>query len=229
MAAITARELARSGILVLQIDLKGCGDSAGNFEDAKWGDWLDDVSTGWDWLQRECGDNLGLWTARAGSLVAADWLWNSTEQPPLIMWQPVTQGKQHLTQFLRLEAAREMLSSEESKGVVTTLWNRIRGGGQVEVAGYRLTPDLVEGFENAKMRLAANYKSPIRIFEVVSSASQGLSPGMTLLIDRLKEQSISIHGRHVNGSSFWRAQEIEVVPELAGFTTIAAKELLNVR
>lgn len=43
MTARMARALAADGWRVVQRDLLGCGDSAGDFGDATWAAWLDDV------------------------------------------------------------------------------------------------------------------------------------------------------------------------------------------
>ena len=45
-----ARVLAQAGYGVLQIDLLGCGDSAGDFADATWAAWLDDAQAAHRWL-----------------------------------------------------------------------------------------------------------------------------------------------------------------------------------
>src|SRR6476660_7010955 len=43
MAALQARALATAGWAVVQVDLLGCGDSDGEFADASWGRWVDDI------------------------------------------------------------------------------------------------------------------------------------------------------------------------------------------
>ena len=67
-----ARALAASGCEVLQIDLCGCGDSSGDFGDASWQDWLDDVVAAHAWLRAHSDAPLTLWGLRAGCLLAAD-------------------------------------------------------------------------------------------------------------------------------------------------------------
>ncbi|HET9396210.1 MAG TPA: hydrolase 2, exosortase A system-associated, partial [Nitrospiraceae bacterium] len=137
MAALAARAFARDGWLVLQPDLTGCGDSAGDFADAGWQHWLDDVSSAWAWLQTNCkGAPLVLWTLRAGSLLAADWLARTGETPALLLWQPVLQGQQALTQFLRLKAASQMLDESQSRTAIKTLRADLEAGRSVEIAGY---------------------------------------------------------------------------------------------
>jgi exosortase A-associated hydrolase 2 len=67
MAAIQARAFAQAGYAVLQIDLKGCGDSSGDFGDATWQHWVNDVLLGIRWLRERHAayklhvDQLPLW------------------------------------------------------------------------------------------------------------------------------------------------------------------------
>ena len=80
MAALQARALAQGGYSVLQIDLSGCGDSSGDFGDATWKGWVNDVVQGCHWLrgqsniQSAASDNvpLWLWGLRAGCLLAVE-------------------------------------------------------------------------------------------------------------------------------------------------------------
>ena len=74
MAALACRALAEAGHAVLQIDLRGCGDSSADFGDASWGDWQDDVRLGLAWLDAHTPADapLWLWGLRAG-YTAKDW------------------------------------------------------------------------------------------------------------------------------------------------------------
>jgi len=65
-AALLARALAGSGWGVLQVDLFGCGDSDGEFRDASWKTWVDDLITAFDWLQERVGGRVGLVGIRLG-------------------------------------------------------------------------------------------------------------------------------------------------------------------
>jgi exosortase A-associated hydrolase 2 len=48
MAALQSRLFAARGFAVLQIDLFGCGDSSGDFGEARWDIWKQDVD--WRWI-----------------------------------------------------------------------------------------------------------------------------------------------------------------------------------
>ena len=214
MAALAARAFAQEGWVVLQLDLAGCGDSEGDFGDAGWPDWIDDVAVGWRWLQAECGDApLVLWSLRAGSLLAADWLARSAASVPLLLWQPITNGSQCLTQFLRLRAAKEMLGEGDAKPIMAALRAEIAAGIAVEIGGYLLSPALAQGLGAASLRLPEGYSAPVAVLEIVSSDRTEPSPALTALASRGQlgvRPSLAV----VQGVDFWQTQEIEVVPAL---------------
>lgn len=76
MAALQARALAAQGYAVLQIDLLGCGDSAGDFSEASWSAWLADIIAAARWMQSRHTTGgvvpLIFWGLRAGCLLAAE-------------------------------------------------------------------------------------------------------------------------------------------------------------
>jgi alpha-beta hydrolase superfamily lysophospholipase len=110
VAALQARELARQGWHVLQIDLFGCGDSAGDFGEATWEDWLDDVVSGVRWLQHRVDGPIWLWGLRSGALLAAQVSVLLDTPARLLLWQPTISGSLHLNQFLRLSVAGSALA-----------------------------------------------------------------------------------------------------------------------
>ena len=67
MAAMQARALAGAGYAVLQMDLMGCGDSAGDFSDACWSVWLDDARLCHDWLHTKTATPVTVWGLRSGA------------------------------------------------------------------------------------------------------------------------------------------------------------------
>ncbi len=226
MAALSAREMAKSGALVLQMDLAGCGDSAGNFDDATWPGWLDDIERAYAWLRENCEGPAIVWGLRGGCLLAADWIEARGNELPLLLWQPATNGDQQLKQFLRVEAANAMLSDKGGQGVVASLVAELEAGRQIEVAGYGLSPRLTGPMSASRLQFADGYSAPIEIFEISARDDAGLSPGVARLEKRLREQSIRVNATALNGPGFWRTQEIEVVPELVEASGHAVRELL---
>ncbi|HEX3544845.1 MAG TPA: alpha/beta hydrolase, partial [Candidatus Acidoferrum sp.] len=72
LIAAVARNLASAGMGVLTVDLFGCGDSDGDFSDARWEIWRDDLAAAVAWLQEQGRDRLILWGLRLGALLAMD-------------------------------------------------------------------------------------------------------------------------------------------------------------
>ena len=111
MAALQARAFCARGYNVLQIDLLGCGDSSGDFGDARWHAWHEDVALATDWLARHTEGPVHLWGLRLGALLALDHSRQAGRSfAGLLLWQPVISGAQFMTQFLRLRMGSEMLS-----------------------------------------------------------------------------------------------------------------------
>ena len=144
MAALQSRALAQAGYAVLQIDLLGCGDSSGDFGDASWQAWVDDVVRACQWLRTRCDAPLWLWGLRAGCLVAAQAARQLAEPCNFIFWAPTPVGKTVWQQFMRLKVAGDLLSGN-AKGVMDGLHQQLAAGEAVEIAGYLVAPALARG------------------------------------------------------------------------------------
>src|SRR5579864_8605852 len=59
MAALQARALAATGSGILLLDLFGTGDSGGDFCDARWELWIDDILAAADWLRAHGWTQIG--------------------------------------------------------------------------------------------------------------------------------------------------------------------------
>ena len=179
MVALQCQALAAAGFEVLQMDLGGCGDSAGHFADATWEGWVADVLAAREWLlanqqkrstdtpamatsMKEGNPALWMWGLRAGCLLAAE----VARQLPahaanLLFWQPVTQGAVHLAQFLRLKVATDLVRGGRAcetgpAGDAATSGNPkprqlLAEGKQVEIGGYSISPALATGLEAAHL------------------------------------------------------------------------------
>jgi exosortase A-associated hydrolase 2 len=227
MVAVAARSFAHQGWAVLQLDCFGCGDSAGDFGDAGWQDWLGDVSLGWDWLAENLPGRRGIWAMRAGALLAAEWMCDKDVRAPLLLWQPVTNGKQFLTQFLRLKVAEEMIGDAEAKADMARVRADLAAGLPVEIAGYTLSPGLADAIGAASFRLPSNWREPILIYEVQGEGRMESSPAVAALAERSRSGGARVEVGVAEGPRFWQTQEIETVPELivqsvAGLRSLSA-------
>ena len=220
MVALAARAFAGQGWTVLQVDCFGCGDSAGDFSDACWQDWIQDLEFGWRWLLEDAKRRsslslpMVLWTLRGGSLLAADWLNQGTERPPLLMWQPVASGKLQLTQFLRLKAANEMLADTDARQAMASIRAKLQQGQSVEIAGYGLSAALAAGMDAASLRLPAKYPAAVAMLELGSADRAEPSAAVANLVAKWTDAGIKATAAVVAGPVFWQTQEIETAPLL---------------
>lgn len=212
MAAVQARALAAAGCLVLQIDFSGCGDSAGEFGDAAWQTWVDELCGACAWLRARTRAPLWLWGLRTGCLLAAAAAPRLAEPADFLFWQPVQSGRQYLQQFLRLKAAAEMQGGEAG-GVMERLREELARGETVEIAGYALSPALAAGLEQAELTPPA-VPSRLEWFELSSRGAGGLSPASLRRLEQWQAAGHRVRGTALAGPPFWQTTEIEESPAL---------------
>jgi len=229
MAALQARALAAEGWAVLQLDLHGCGDSAGDFADASWESWRADVALGLDWLHATLGEQLpqapGLWGLRLGALLALDYAARPAGRAPsqLLLWQPVLQGASHLTQFLRLRVAAQMLGDGAADGGTEALRATLAGGTPLEVAGYTLAPALaaaLDGLDASRLPPPC----PVHWLEVAPAAGRPLSPVAQRVLQGWQAAGVDGRAQSVAGPQFWATQEIAEAPSLLAATCAILQE-----
>ncbi|WP_126445739.1 hydrolase 2, exosortase A system-associated [Sulfuricystis multivorans] len=219
MAALMSRRLAEHGLAVLQIDLAGCGDSSGDFGDASWQAWLDDIAAALDWLRVRHDAPLWLWGLRSGCLLAAEAARRTEVAANFLFWQPVITGRTFLQQFLRLKLAGEMLGGE-AKGVMATLKQRLAAGEAVEIVGYALSPALAQGLESATLA-PPNRPGRLLWFELSSRADATLAPASQKCLEQWQAAEFSVASAVLPAPSFWQTTEIEEAPALIEATLAA--------
>ena len=226
MAALASRQLAASGMAVLQVDLLGCGDSSGEFGDATWQAWMDDLDQAAQWLQaRHPGAPLWLWGLRVGALLATALCQrlDSNPNPNLnpnpvnfLFWQPTLQGKTAWQQFLRMKAAAQ-LADGGGKAILDAARAELAAGRPIDVAGYSVSPALVHGLEAATLAAPAATDRPVgRVvwLEVSSQPEPAPSPAAAAAAPRWQGGGWATQLHAVPGPAFWQTTEIEDAPKL---------------
>ena len=226
MAALQARQLAAAGFSVLQIDLLGCGDSSGDFGDASWQAWLDDVIRASDWLRAvdaaHAAAPLWLWGLRAGCLLAAEAVAEIEEPANLCLWQAPAAGKTLLQQFLRLKLAAEMQGGGSNKGLMEQMRQQLAAGESVEIAGYALAPALAQGLEAARLRPpAAPHAGRLEWLDIDSREDASLSPMAAQVLSEWTAAGWTVRSQVLRGPAFWQTTEIEDAPALLAATLAA--------
>lgn len=228
MVALAAQRFAQEGWLVMQIDLQGCGDSEGNFGDASWNEWLRDLDRAHQWLQTQSQGPLALWSLRAGSLLASQWLsLPSSPKLPVLAWQPILSGKQYLTQFLRIKLGADLADSNQARGLLSQIRQNLQDGQSVLVGGYLLQPALVEGLEASTFALSGEHGAKLAILEVAAGERLELTPATDNWADKARAQGLSCEAQAIPGPKFWQSAEIEVAPELLPASVSALGAILQ--
>lgn len=246
MAALQSRALAQAGFAVLQMDLHGCGDSSGDFGDATWQSWVDDVLLGCQCLRERAACQqasgtassemqrqppLWLWGLRAGCLLAVDAARQLRQPCHFVFWQPPATGKLLLQQFLRLKVAGDLMGGQ-AKGVMQALREQLAAGQSVEIAGYLLAPGLARGLEQAQLLppanetwalASANHAQTQRLdwFELTTREDASLSPVTRQTLAQWQQAGFQVSSKLVQGPSFWQTTEIEEAPALIAATLSA--------
>jgi len=209
MAALQSRRLAAAGYAVLQIDLFGCGDSSGDFADASWEAWKQDLRTALAWLKSRVRGPLGLWGLRLGATLAADVARDpdlGIEQ--LLLWQPVVSGELLLTQFLRLRLAAEMLADGAAQSGVRELRESLRGGLAQEIGGYTLHPRLAAQIDALRLADIVPAVKRVHWLEVTAAEEPKLSPASQRAMEAWRSKGLGVRATAVKGEAFWSTLEI---------------------
>ena len=212
MAAMQARALAALGYGVLQIDLLGCGDSSGDFADARWDLWKQDLATGVAWLRHRIDQPITLWGLRLGATLALDYA-RTAPHPvaAMILWQPVLNGATYLTQFLRLRIAGALLADAGLAQTGTNdLRDALRSGETLEVGGYDLAPELAAALDTLDPVEAMAPVCPVHWLEVVNTPGQGLPPSAARVSAEWQRRGVNLDIHAVHCPPFWTTSEITV-------------------
>ena len=217
MAALQARALAARGYNVLQVDLFGCGESSGDFADARWSAWHEDVALAAGWLARHAEGPMHLWGLRLGALLAIDHVRQASAAcAGLLLWQPVVSGAQFLTQFLRLRLASEMLSGAEASQGTAELRSELAAGKALEIGGYELSAELALALERLELARLSPKDVPSQWFEVNAEGKPSPALGRAAQAWRAAGAEVELHA--VRGEPFWGSLEIGECPELIAAT-----------
>ncbi len=220
MVALQARAFAAMGFGVLLMDRFGCGDSNGEFGNARWDIWKQDLGIARSWLENRVTAPVSLWGLRLGALLALDFARSSANIiDKIILWQPVISGELFLTQFLRLRLANEMLSGGLEKTTGTqAMRSSLAVGERLVVAGYELTSDLTVAIDSLRAIKLLVPKVPVHWFEIVSESGRTMPPAGAKVVRAWEKEGSNPQVHLVPCVPFWATQEISECPELISAT-----------
>lgn len=217
-AALQARAFAETGIDALLLDLFGTGDSEGDFRDARWQIWLEDIVSAARWLRGREIEVIGLWGLRLGALLAVAAASAAPEQfRRLVLWQPVVDGKTMLTQVLRIRVAAGM-HGRAPRETADTLRRALATDGSVEVAGYEISAELAQALDANRIdRMPLPRALGIDVFEL--GGEQGLTLPVQRTVQLWRDLDLNTSTKVIPGEQFWAVQEAAAAMSLIEATT----------
>jgi exosortase A-associated hydrolase 2 len=217
-----AAALAQAGIGALSLDPFGTGDSAGNFADARWETWVADVRVAVEALAARGARHIGLLGLRLGATLAA------AAAPTLasacfatVLWQPVVEGRRHLTEFLRV---RTLPGAWTDGGPVAieTMRAWLVAEKAVEVAGYDVVPGMAAALDALDLvDLAHPALGRVTWLELVRDPLLSLSADAARCVAAWRASGLSVTTRTIPGPAFWTGQGNAVLPDLIAAATAA--------
>jgi len=219
MLALQGRALAQRGITFVLPDLFGTGDSEGEFVEASHERWHSDMQFIVAWLEAQKFQSVAILAVRYGSLLLDSCIETaSIDAAKVALWNPVMSGKTLLTQFLRTKVAAAMSTGEKTS--VRALREQIARDGEIEVAGYSLSADMLSSVDSASLA-TLDIEPPVELLWAdTGTFTTELAPAKARELQaHWSEKGIDINYRRIKGPQFWLSPEISEVRELIDLTS----------
>jgi exosortase A-associated hydrolase 2 len=222
LIADAMRRLCEAGVAAFLPDLYGTGDSEGGFRDASVELWLEDLSTTCRHAEASGRPVRAILAVRLGCALAA----TAARRGVLpavaasVWWQPVLDGKRFLQQFLRLRVAAAGMRGDAQE-TVDSLRARSAAGETLEVAGYELSPALVQGLEALAVDALPTQAGDLQWIEVVRNEGDAPQLPSTRFVDRARAIGSNVAVAMLASEPFWGATELVRLPRLAELTAAA--------
>jgi exosortase A-associated hydrolase 2 len=223
VVARLARLLSQKNYRTVVVDHYGCGDSEGNFEDARWEIWRQDTLSVCEWLGANGCERVILCGLRLGALLAAEVAMLSplpVEQ--LIFFQPALNGAASLSQFIRSHMQPEDLPAEIALKVSDTGQRRTLSlEDPVNIDGYLLAPGLIRTIDNLKMEpLGAGIHAPIHWLRILKSKDEQPSAGSLRVIQNWRARGLRVDTSDMFSWPFWAIATVATTEDF--FATLPA-------
>lgn len=209
MITLLAVRLADSGFSTIVPDLYGTGDSGGDFADADWSTWRDDLIRIARWGESTNSQVTALLAVRLGCALACDaeLLAALPRLQRTVFWQPALDGSRYLAQFLRLRTAASMANGIRESAA--DLRQSLADVGHLDISGYRLSAQMVADLEAVKPPdvLPARL-GPVTCFELAREESQPPTVATSRLVESSRAAGVSAVAHAMAGEPFWSTTEI---------------------
>jgi len=210
MHSAIARNLANEGFSVFMIDLFGTGDSEGQFVEADWDDWLENIRQ----LFKNYLDNkftkLNILATRLGALMLVDLFGNeSLDIDKWLLLQPVLKGKTFTKQLMRTKIAAMAFKGE--KCTQNDLQKNLVHQGLIEISGYQISQTMLDKIESKSIS-----DTLLDSKNVITIDTKPKAEDLTLLD---KQNSMLINNKLiVQSPPFWSMPEYKISEHLIKLT-----------
>ena len=220
MVTIQAQALAKQGLGTLVIDLYGTGESDGDYGDARWETWLEDIRYATAWLDSQPGGCVALLGIRLGFPLAVSAVRNSRKSSALIAWQAVLDGKNYFTLFMRMKIAANMDRTDIPKETSGGMRAQLGAGRSIEIAGYEINPELGMALDSLILaEMLPPEASKVVWFEKTGSTEGTLSPASEKVVEVWQQSGVSTESQLFDGPAFWALHERVLAPDLVAKTS----------
>ncbi len=216
MISETAMELSSAGHAVLVPDLYGTGDSEGEFHHARWSCWEENLADVCAWSSANRIPVTSIIAVRLGAALALTAAARGVVASvrSAVFWEPVFDGRRHLTQFLRLRTAAKLIG-DDRKETVDELRSKLSSGMTLEVAGYRIGSDLAADLDGLTPPLHATEGfGSLYWMEVVPDGGGAVSSAAARLREQMERTGRKIAFQAFAGEPFWATVEVARVREM---------------
>ena len=146
------QRLAGSGIMTVVPDLFGTGDSDGDFRDADWRIWCDDIARTIEWARDAGATNCHVLLVRFGALLyphCADALADFAPSHRVGAWQPEHRGADAMRQLLRMKVMADRVTWGKSTKLAALQQQLADAAAPTEIAGYEYSASLAAAIGDA--------------------------------------------------------------------------------
>lgn len=206
MIATLARRLSSAGIGVLTVDLFGCGDSSGDFSEARWEIWKEDLACAVRWLQEQGCARIGLWGLRLGALLAMDFAAHSDDAyDRILLWQPVVRGDRMMDQFFRMNFVPDKGNQDTANRLASQdLRRSLKRGELVEADGYGVACELIVAIDRLALAPFGNsISAPIHWLEIATRIDHHPDSPSLAVVEEWRRQGKQVKLSNAVAAPFW--------------------------
>jgi exosortase A-associated hydrolase 2 len=198
-----ARELAKQGYYVARFDMRGHGDSDGDFKDSKLEHHTGDIGAIINYLKNNHHINeVGLFGLRLGGTLALLYASQNGGIKNLILWDPVLNGERYMQEILRSNLATQMAIKGKVETTRDDLIAQMKNGTPINIEGYLLTYDYYMQLSELNV-LEMNFNKDISclINQIVRNPKQPENKVYLKLLEKFNEKSILVKSQE---EQFWK-------------------------